>query len=481
MQPSVKIATNSAILFLSKVIAGIGALLASVVVVRYLEAKGYGQYSIVFAYLSFFQILTGLGIDTIVIKELSINHLNRERLVGNAILMKLAFSLLAVITACIIAQFMGYSHEIRLLIYMASLSMLFSFNSLYVGILQVNFKAMYYAVPELVVSLISSCVMILLALFKYSLGYFVFAQAATIIPLTFFYRYYAHHATGFKPSYSIDFNIWKSLLLDSWPIFFSSVFITINMRIDQVMLYDMLGANSLGLYSALVRIVESLNIIPSLFMVSVYPMLCSNFAKSPATFSKICGYSFKYMSILIIPGSIMAFLLSKQILSTLYGNSFADASSAFSILMFSEIFVFLGVVNGSIFYASGLQKILLIFPILGALSNIAFNIILIPRYGIAGASLSTLLSYSIGIPLQYYITDTRQITRDYLRSMIKPLISSIPMVLFVYYCSSYNFIFLIFVSIPLVFIPLILTKCLGKEDLLYLREIISFAKKKDPR
>ena len=53
-----------------------------------------------------------------------------------------------------------------------------------------------------------------------------------------------------------DRAIARRLLSDSWPLIFSSLVIMVYMRIDQVMIKEMLGEKAVGLYSAAVRLSE---------------------------------------------------------------------------------------------------------------------------------------------------------------------------------------------------------------------------------
>jgi O-antigen/teichoic acid export membrane protein len=74
-----------------------------------------------------------------------------------------------------------------------------------------------------------------------------------------------------KPTFQLDLKLCKYILKESWPLFLTSVFVIIFMRIDQIMLFYMKGTEAVGYYSAAVRIVETLSIIPLAFMTSVFP------------------------------------------------------------------------------------------------------------------------------------------------------------------------------------------------------------------
>ena len=467
-----KVAANSGVLLAGRIGTSAISLVVSIWLIRYLGSIGYGRYSVVFAYLTFFRILTGLGVDPIIIREISRGNTDKNVLIGNAILMKLAFSVVAVLGACVVAQFMGYSGEIRLLVYVASFSMLLSFGRVYIDIFQANFRITWYTVSELVATLVFSGLTLILVLVKGSLLHFVLLQTVRAVPITAAYVYFARRIPDCRPVFRLDFGVWKSLTKSALPIFLSGLFGSINLRIDQVMLFSMLGEKNLGFYSSIVRITESLNVMPGVLMVSVFPLLSSAFVQSNDRFSKIYNLSFKYMSAIILPVAVATTLLSGRLITVIYGTEFLPASTAFAILIWSAVFVYLGTVNFNVLVASDLQKYIFLFSAMGASSNTVLNLVLIPRYGIAGASLATVISYSVvGLVPQYLIRRTRQITKDYLRATLRPLFCSLVMCGSILCFYDLNILALIALGAAVYFTSLLVTKGLDERDLRYFRQI----------
>jgi len=181
------------------------------------------------------------------------------------------------------------------------------------------------------------------------------------------------------------------------------------------------------------------------------------------------------MSITIIPIAFGTTLLSERLISLIYGNDFIQASGAFSILIWSEIFIFLGTVNADVFTSAGLQKYILLGTASGACMNVILNLILIPKYGIAGASIATVVSYGFNpffLIIQCSIKELRQFLKDYIKSTFKPILCSIPMSFFIYLCYSFNIFILILFSAVIYFVALVVIKGLDKEDLGYFKQII---------
>ena len=70
-----------------------------------------------------------------------------------------------------------------------------------------------------------------------------------------------------------ELGIAKQLLKDSWPLIFSAIVVMIYMRIDQIIIKEMLGEYEVGIYSAAVRLSEGCYFIPMLITASLFPAI----------------------------------------------------------------------------------------------------------------------------------------------------------------------------------------------------------------
>jgi O-antigen/teichoic acid export membrane protein len=169
------------------------------------------------------------------------------------------------------------------------------------------------------------------------------------------------------------------------------------------------------------------------------------------------------MVILIIPIAVGTTLLAEPIISFFYKDQFLPSISALQILVWSEVFVFIGVVNNHILIASNKQKIDFIFTSNSAVINVLLNLLLIPKYSFVGAAVATVISYSVGPIMGVFIPATRDYSTAAFKSMIKPFIASIGMGGYICYVSSFNLMFLISTSSIIYFGMLLLIKGLTKE------------------
>jgi O-antigen/teichoic acid export membrane protein len=96
----------------------------------------------------------------------------------------------------------------------------------------------------------------------------------------------------------------------------------------------------------------------------------------------------------ILVAAITAFIYDWLIIF-LYGQDYQQAGQVLMIHIWGGIFVALGAASGSWFVSENLQRYALYRTLLGASVNIALNFALIPKYGILGAAIGTVVAQSV--------------------------------------------------------------------------------------
>lgn len=472
METVARVAKNTGVVIIGKTISGLLIMAITILLARSLGANRFGIYCFVFAYLGFFAILMDLGVKTILVREISRDRTKANKFLGNAIVMKIILSVFAFVLACSVISFLKYPFDTKLLVYIASLSFLVSFSSLYEVIFQVDLKMKYPALVNIMNVVMRLLLFFYLIYLKAPLLWFVVAYIITLLPGLFIILRLSRKFI--KPKFEIDFGIWRKLLKESWPIALTAAFIMLYMRIDQIMLFQMKGPGAVGHYAAAVRLTEALNILPVAFMVSVFPLFSKYFISSRERLEKAYHLSFKYMAIIIVPIAMGVCILSEPIIKLIYGTQFLNVAPALGILIWSEIFAFLGVIHLNILISVGLQKLDFIFTLSGAVVNIILNIVLIPHYGIIGAAVATVISYGVGVPLSCFLIKTRKYGRAMVQSMLKPFIAAAIMGCFTYFAFVFHIhlAVIILVSAMLYFGLIVLLKGLNAQDREYIRGIV---------
>ncbi len=161
-----KVAKNSLIIFTGEIIIRIITFFITLTVIRYLGSGDFGKYSLVYAFLSFFQIFVGTAIDPIILRELSRNPQKGGELIGSAITLRFFFSLIGLILCWITLQWMHYPADIKLLIYLASLWLPFSFGLSFDNIFQAKLLMKYVTVAMVIMKILIAIFTIMLIFLK---------------------------------------------------------------------------------------------------------------------------------------------------------------------------------------------------------------------------------------------------------------------------------------------------------------------------
>jgi PST family polysaccharide transporter len=187
----------------------------------------------------------------------------------------------------------------------------------------------------------------------------------------------------------------KILIKDSWPLILSTIAVAIYMKIDQIMLGQMIGDEAVGIYSAATRISEAWYFIPTVIAASVFPAILEAKKNSEKQYYERLQKLYDLMVIISVIVALPMTFLSTQVIILFFGEAYSGAGPILAIHIWAAVFVFMGVASGKWFIAENNQLLSFQRTALGAVLNVGLNLWLIPVYGAVGAALATILSYAV--------------------------------------------------------------------------------------
>jgi len=388
---------NSGWILIDRVVRFVLGITIGIMVARYLGPKDYGILNYVLSLTGIISIIGTFGMDSVVIKDLVKYKKLDTKIIYNAMFLKFIGAVLVIITAQIVAYLFHLSDEIKLFIFIVTLSGLFNF--LFVIDLFYKSKVLMKKIVKLnILTLIGvSSYKLLLIFIKASLIFFFFSPLLEAIIGSFLklgvilkdgYLFYKN---------KISFFYIKKLLSQSWPFIIMSLIAVIYTKIDQIMIFQILGAKENGLYAAATRLSNILFMLPGVVSGSFYIAILNAKKVSKDLFYK----RLKALYFVMFWGAILLILpflfFSKEIILILYGKQYELASDVLSVYIWCVLFVFISAVTNMWFVIENKQKISMYFNLTGLVINIILNIILIKTYGIMGAALATLTAYAVNI------------------------------------------------------------------------------------
>ncbi|NBB81273.1 MAG: oligosaccharide flippase family protein [Verrucomicrobia bacterium] len=366
-------------------------LFVSVWMARYLGTEDFGRLNLALAIVSFFTVFASLGLDQILLRDLIKANSDSDRLLGTACFLKLlagscAYLLLTVILLLTDLQ----DPMVAPLTLILGGSLLFKFSDVVLIWFESRVEAKHTVLVQSAVLLASSLVKVGLILYGAPLiafAWVLFAEAA-ITATALLLRY---QTRGFRLlDWRFTLSAGKSLLKDAWPIVISSISIAIYMRVDQVMLGQMVGSASVGIYSAAIRLSESWFFIPVALVNSIFPKVLKLRERNTDEYLLRTQQLYTITTAVCVPVAAVLSLLSVPLIHFLFGESYHEAGPILALLAWTGIFVGMGVARSKWLIAENLQKIGVYYILIAMASNILLNFFLIPRYGPTGAAIATL-------------------------------------------------------------------------------------------
>ena len=381
-----KIFVNISWLFFERIIGMIVSFFVGVYVARYLGPENFGLFSYSVSFVGLFAAIATLGLDSIVIRELVKDEKKRDELLGTSFALKIIGSFLVIGIIFIAVRFTNNDNFTNFLIYIIAIGTLFqSFNVINFHF-QSKVLSKYTVYAQIFTSITCAAIKLLLIYFRMSLVYFVIVSLiqSVILALGLIVMYIKQKSNLFN--WIINFSLAKRLLQDSWPLILSGIAISIAMRIDQVMLKEYMGNIHVGYYAVGVRLAEILIFIPMAIGQSFFPKIIKlDFIKE----KKFLLLLFRIFFLLALI-AIGVNLLSKYIILFLFGEIYSLSTVVLNILIWTIPFTYFGIITNKLLLSLNLQKLIFYKQLSLTIINICLNIILIPKYGITGAALSTL-------------------------------------------------------------------------------------------
>ncbi len=403
-----KIVGNTGWLFVDKVVRmGVG-LLVGVWVARYLGPEQFGLLNYATAFVALFATVATLGLDGIAVRDIVQDPANKSEILGTAFFLRLAGGLATLVLTVVSASLLRTTDTLTrwLIVIIAAGTIFQAFDTIDYWF-QSQVQSRYTVVAKNTAFLLTALLKVVLLIVKAPLIAFALAGLLEIVlgAAGLMLAYKSHGQ--FLRSWMWNSTWAKRLLKDSWPLILSGMVIAVYMKIDQVMLGEMVGNREVGVYSAAVRISEIWYFIPTIVSTSLYPALIQAYQDAEKIFYEklktIMGYFFWGTLFL----SIAITTCSRGIINLLYGVNYLEAATVLSIHIYSGIIVSMSVIFSLKYIIDGTTKISFYGAFAGALSNVLLNLWLIRAAGAQGAAIATLISYVIPIIIQSIFFDKR--------------------------------------------------------------------------
>lgn len=364
---------------------------------RYLGPERFGTLSYALAFVGLFSPLAHLGLNGPVVREIVNDSGRKEEILGTTFLLRLSGGIFCFAAAVVAVMFIRPGDALsQNLVTIIAFGLVFTaFENIDIWFQsQVQVKyAVYAKSAGLVLANMAKIYFILTAA---SLVAFAWVSALEIVVaaagLLIVYRYRGY----FIGAWRFSLRRARSLLGISWPIILSGTLWMVYLRIDQVMLREMVSEEEVGIYSTAVRISEVWYFLPVIVSTSLFPELVKRKKIGEDVYRSAYQrvYDFLAWTSMLV---VLAFtFLAGPVVRLLYGDAYAAGGIILAILIWSSPFAFMRELYGKWLVSEELTKFFMLAHGSGAVINVLLNLYLIPRFAGMGAAIATLVSYTVG-------------------------------------------------------------------------------------
>lgn len=467
------IAKNSFFLITAKAICMILNFFYVTYTARYLGVEAFGILSFALSFAAISSILLSMGFDILTAREVSRDKKLGEKYIGNIVPIQLLLSVLVIGLVSLIVNYSEYPAETIHVIYLIVLSTVFnSYSTLFQSISQAFEKMEYVSYGQI----LNSILMIIgtLVSIKENVDVVVFGYTYFIVNLIVLVYSYLFCLKKFvNPRYEINLDFWRGLITESLPFSLTVIISVLFFHIDILMLSIMKGNEIVGAYRAACNIIIMIISIADVFVYVIFPAASLCYITSKESLEVILEKLSKYLFIMGLPFGIGIILLANEIIECLYGFQFISATVVIKILGLYIPFRFISHATGWTLASINKEPLRTFSAFIAIFINIILNILLIPKYGISGAAVATVISQIILFVLYFYFVG-KYFHRLQINSIIiKPLISSVFMGIFIISQQGNNLFLTASLSTIVYFLVLYLIKGFDEGDKKIFNEIMA--------
>ena len=399
---------GTVLVILLGLLSNVLAYVLRLVLARNLPQEDFGLFYAVVAVVGLLYIITHLGLNDALTRHISASRVHdnypsiKEAMVW-VLAIQIAVSLIVVAVIAVMAQWLQdhYFHHAQaalVLVVHASGMILLPFETLFLSLFQ-GYQRMplYGSVNVLRMACVVLCTLLFLHLgfgvVSPALGYLSWYLVAILVYAPIALR--SVMPDFFLIPYHLTAKLAKDLFSFGLPIIFSSVAGVVISSTDTIMLTAFgKSLNDVAVYNVAMPTASILWFFSAGFAIVLFPITSELWERRYHDHLKDgIELVYRYAFIFITPAALALATFPDIVLTTLFGKVFESGAQVLQVLGLGGILFMFGRINEAFFSGMGVPHLNSRIVWTGAIVNILFNALLIPRMGMLGAAIGTVISF----------------------------------------------------------------------------------------
>ena len=401
---STSVAKNTIFMTIASVAQKVISFVYFVLIARMIGAESLGTYQVALAATTIFVVFVDLGFTNVLIREAAKYKDKIQKYLSSVLFAKLFLGALSYVGVIVFAHLMGYDGELRGLIYLSGITMLFDSLHLTVyGVLRARGELKYEAIGMAGSQLLT---LVLGSIFIFLHLPLIFLILAFTIPAAINALFAISIAVG-KFGYAVlpryDKAMLQTMTSIAVPFALAAIFARVYSNADILIVKQYLGEAAAGWYATPYKIAYAFQFIPLALIAPLYPRFSEYFVSHKEKLARTLEQALKYLLVISVPIATGIYLLAHDITLLAFGEEYLASVEPLKIIIFGIIFSYISFPIGAFLNACSRQKTQTAIVGVAMIANIALNILLIPVLGVTGAAASALVTNILLAVLGYAI------------------------------------------------------------------------------
>ena len=472
MKAEQRIFKNTLSLSIGKILSDLATFLFLIYFARVFGISSFGQYAFAMSLGGFLSILVGLGLNTLVIREISKDKSQDSKYMGNMLVTQSTLAIISWGLIALIVLLSNFDDNTKLIIliigtYQILYKLTQLINSQFKAHEDMEYSAFLEIYHKVIILLFGSLTIVLwkdpvITLLIYPIS----ALSMFMIGIKISIRKYG------LPDFKINFPFIKELLYKAFPFLILIILVQFYDRLGVILLTTIQGDEATGIYAATDRFIGTIATGLGMFGAALFPIMSRFANEAPQKLIVTYERSVRIILVTVLPAATFLYLLSDQIILLLYGEAYIKSADVLAIMSWSILPSGLTVILMNILVATDQQKEIVRIELKIILGFIIACLALIPQFsfiGLAYAKLAT--SVALCIAFSWYLSKTLHYS-PVVKNIKAPLIA----------CAASIIIFKLMIDLGLWVtllsasltcgITLLLTGAIKHHDLTYARNIL---------
>lgn len=390
-----RLAANASWLLLDRAIRILLGVTIGAWVARHLGPDVYGRLSFSVALVAILAAVANLGADPVIVRDLARDQLHSGEVVGTAFAVRLFAGVIAWCAGIIIAYALGgRDRDSALLTGIVGSSLVFQAADSVDLWFQSQGENKRTVIPKLLAYSATTAFKVVLIIRNAPIEAFAGALAADTA-LGAFGLFTALRRFPLMGRWRATVQRAGQLIGEASPFLLSNIAILMYMRIDQIMVRYFCGNAALGEYSAALSLSSFPGFLPILLNTVFAPRIAAQKMASEESYRRDLNQLFRLYAGLALLVAVCLAVLAPLAIRVLFGRHYAPAASILSVHGITNVFIFLGVAQNLWIVNEQKGSIAIYKAVCGLAACVAFNVVLIPRFGAIGAAVSAVLVQAI--------------------------------------------------------------------------------------